>query len=687
MCLGWNDQPLRPAPILVSVRGHLIGPQPGDVLSVSGLYGRPDSPANPGEFDFQEWMWREGYLGSLIAEHPRHVKVIQKEHESFRYLLKKLRSTLLFELERSIGDPEIAAVASALVLGDRSDLPDEMKEAFIRSGTFHLLAISGLHVGLIAGVLMRIFRITNFSARRSALITILLLILYSLLTGLRPSVFRATLFLVIFLGGRAIGRQSSAVNSLGLTGFIILVWNPENLFANGVQLSFLSVVAILSVRPLLGRQGEDDSLYAKMTEGLPVSRLRLVLMSLKQAVRDGVLIGGAVSLLTFPVSATNFHLFPFWGIPLTILLIPVVTLSLSIGILLLMSSLLLPSVCEYWGWVLEGLLSVVIEVSEFISQHPNSIWTLKPVAAWWVFGYIVLMLWLFLSHGRHKIVWLGLFCWAMLHVAVSQISAREEGFRMTTYSVGHGIAILLEYPDGEKHLYDCGSNDGGRRAAQVLLSDFKMRGIRHLDRVYLSHADLDHYSALPEILTEVDVDEIMTTEMFLSSQEPNVRSLITTIKQTECELSMAQRGDLETIGKHVRIEVLHPATERFYSSDNAASLVLKVKYAGSVMLLTGDVDAEGLFELLEQSTDPVDCFLAPHHGSVSANTPQLAEWCEPSVVVVSNARGADMEYLKKTYRYSRRLHNTHQDGALILEISPSGQRTWTSWKSQSSVSD
>ena len=280
-----------------------------------------------------------------------------------------------------------------------------------------------------------------------------------------------------------------------------------------------------------------------------------------------------------------------------------------------------------------------------------------------------------------------MLCWAMLHVMISQGILEKKTFRVTSYSVGHGIAILLEYPNGEKHLYDCGANDGGQKAAKLLLGDFLRRGIHHLDRVYLSHADLDHYSSFPEILSEVEIDEIVTTEQFLSSTEPNIISLISTIKEHECRLRMVQRGDMETVGEDVRIEVMHPAAEESYSSDNAASLVLKVTYADSDLLLTGDVEAEGMSEMLEQPAIPVDLLLAPHHGSVAANNESIADWCSPHVVVVSCGREADMPHLNRIYGDAARVHNTDRDGALLLEIFENGERKWLAWKSQLSVFD
>ncbi|MBD3676686.1 MAG: DNA internalization-related competence protein ComEC/Rec2 [Planctomycetaceae bacterium] len=687
MCLTWNEKPVSAIPILVTVRGHLIGPQVGDIVDIAGRFVTPSAPANPGEYDFRKWMSLEGYAGTLIADHPRHVTTIRSSQSWFRDSLSRLRTRLRKELDRSIDDPQIAAVAAAITLGDRSDLPDDVKESFIRSGTFHLLAISGLHVGLLTGLIMRLFRLANMSVRRASLTTILLLVSYASLTGFRPSVFRATIFLVIYLGGRCLGRQPSATNSLGLTGFLLLLWNPENLFASGVQLSFLSVIAILTVRPMLSRNTKEDSLYDRMQKGLRSSWERRMLLSLKDLIRDGVIIGFAVTLFTLPVIADNFHLFPFWGVPVTILLIPVVTLALCVGILLILSSILAPGLCGLWGGILKGLLSFLVAITSSLGELSVTVWRMRSVPEWWLAGYLGIALSLVLWKTHQRKLWLGFFVWGLLHIGLSQFDDHRNSLKVTTYSVGHGLAILLEFPDGQKHLYDCGASDGGQRAAEVLLRDFRMRGIRKLNRVYLSHADLDHYSAFPEILDDVEVSEIVTTEDFLLSKEPNIQSLLQSLRAAGCDPQIAQRGTTEVVCEGCRIDILHPQEGEIYSSDNAASLVLKVRYANSALLLTGDIELEGLFELLDQPSEPVDLLLAPHHGSAAANTSLMAKWCTPRIVVASCGHRFDGSQLREAYGKTAKVYETSQDGAIIFTVHPDGKQRCEAWKNQSSVSD
>ncbi|MDB4679913.1 DNA internalization-related competence protein ComEC/Rec2 [Planctomycetaceae bacterium] len=686
-CLLWNGEEIEPGKILVSVRGHLIGPRAGDVVDFSGQFGRPSQPANPGEFDFQKWMALQEYLGSMSVEHPRHVEVIAESSSSVGHLMSRSRKWLADRLDQYLKSPDSRALARALLLGDRADLPDEIKRAFIQSGVFHLLAISGLHIGIIAVMLSRLLSILNLSVRRSSLMVIILMIGYASVTGLRPSVFRATLFLVIYLSGRLLGRESSPLNSLGLTAFLLVLMNPMTLFNSGSQLSFLSVLGIIAVRPLLLVNPSSHSLYERAVAGLPRPWYISMMASLRNSIYDVAVIGLAVSLFTFPVIAKNFHLFPIWGVPLTILMIPLVTVLLGLGCVLLVASLVFPVVCPALGWCMEKGLVLISSIPQSVSDSSVVTWTLADVSSWWLMGYLMFVMAILLSRGLQLRLWTGMFVWCGLHILVSQTSFEKQNFRLTTYSVGHGIAILMEFPDGKRFLYDCGSNDGGHNAARAILDDFRQRGVQYLDRVYLSHADLDHYSAFPDLLEEIEINEVVTTESLMSSSESNLQYLHELMRQSECRVQVATLGDQEVVDDEFQIEILHPKQGLRYSSDNAASLVLLLTCRGQRILLTGDVEAEGLESLMDQSIGSVDYLLSPHHGSRAANTAELAKWCRPKRVVVFSGYRLELEYLEDIYAEAEELYVTHRDGAVIIEIPKTGRVQWRTWRSQSSRTD
>ena len=262
--------------------------------------------------------------------------------------------------------------------------------------------------------------------------------------------------------------------------------------------------------------------------------------------------------------------------------------------------------------------------------------------------------------------------WIGLHLLVSHAAPGRDETNITFYSVGHGLAVLMEFPDETRMLYDCGSHDGGSIAAAAILGDLRERGIAHLDRVYLSHADLDHYSALPDLMGELEISEIISTGALIGSEESNLLSLRRRLRADGCELRPVVAGGFESLSGDVSIEVLHPPRGIEFSSDNAASLVLFVRSRGVGILLTGDLEAEGLLSLFEREAPETDVLLAPHHGSLAANPPEVSRWCRPRYVVISAGHRARLTQLERTYTDSRRVLSTQRDGAVRFTVSRDG---------------
>lgn len=672
-CLSWNGEQPVSGRVLVNVRGHLIGPEAGDIVEVLGTIRKPSVPRNPGEFDYRLWSFRNGVLANVAAEHPRQVSILEHRPLDGWNVLPRMRARLIETFVHNLGHGAETGIANTLILGDRSHLPYSVKRSFLDSGAFHLLAISGLHIGLIGFLLTRLFGTLNFSVKHSALLTIVILTMYAFLTGLRPSVLRATIFLVIFLGSQLFGRTADRVNTLGLTVFLLLILNPTNLFDSGAQLSFMAVTAIFAVSPFLSQQRDARSLIDRASLGLEFSPFMRILRRLRQLFLDGFLVGGAVWIFTFPIAASNFHLFPLWGIPLTILLIPFITAALITGWLYLICAGCLPALTPLIEPLLISLLASIRWIVEAVAALPGSGQNLPTTPLWWNLGYVAGILCLLTPFLRVRHLWKAMLAWICLHLLLSFQHPVHDETTVTVYSVGHGLAVLMEFSDDSRMLYDCGSHDGGLIAARALLGDLRERGVTHLDRVYLSHADLDHYSALPDLLDELEISEVVSTDSLIDSTELNLVNLRNHLQLTGCELRSLHTGNLETLSQNVSMEVLHPPPDAEFSSDNAASLVLHLSVNGVEILLTGDLEAEGLSSLLNRDPQNIDVLLSPHHGSLAANPAELSTWSRPRYVVVSCGHRVNRERLEQIYSETDRLYSTDRDGAVRFSISQEGE--------------
>jgi competence protein ComEC len=256
-----------------------------------------------------------------------------------------------------------------------------------------------------------------------------------------------------------------------------------------------------------------------------------------------------------------------------------------------------------------------------------------------------------------------------LAVAAGQQS--DSRFQCTFLSVGHGTSVVLRTPDGQTILYDAGrlgSPAGGARSiAGALWSD----GVMRLDAVIVSHADVDHYNALPELLQQFAVKTVFVTPLMFREDVEALRVLRQAIESSSATLCELSAGDRLTFGDSTVITVLHPPVTGVRGTDNAQSMVLAVECQGRRVLLPGDLESPGTQALLAQPPWDCDVLLAPHHGSARSNPPGFSAWSRPEWVVISGSRSQDRARgVRSGYEAaSARVFHTAYDGAVRFVLS------------------
>ncbi|MDA1013601.1 MAG: MBL fold metallo-hydrolase, partial [Planctomycetota bacterium] len=249
-----------------------------------------------------------------------------------------------------------------------------------------------------------------------------------------------------------------------------------------------------------------------------------------------------------------------------------------------------------------------------------------------------------------------------------------DGVRYTFISVGQGLSVLIECPDGRTILYDAGSIPNRTRATRAVQELLWERGITHLDAVIVSHADVDHFNGLPQLLEQVPTGRLLIARSFLDFQQSSTRRLCDIAAERGVPIRLIQRHDRIDAGDDLRLIVLHPAGDPTSAShhDNANSIVLACEYAGRRVLLTGDIESYGLDRLLERPPMKCDVLLAPHHGSRAANPPRLNEWADPDVVIQSGGRAGTHEHVRSVYK-SANVMNTRDSGTITVTIHRNGE--------------
>ncbi|HTN75518.1 MAG TPA: MBL fold metallo-hydrolase, partial [Pirellulaceae bacterium] len=249
----------------------------------------------------------------------------------------------------------------------------------------------------------------------------------------------------------------------------------------------------------------------------------------------------------------------------------------------------------------------------------------------------------------------------------------------TFVSVGHGTSVLCEFKNGRTLLYDAGHMGAPGGAANSISAVLWSRGITKLDAVVLSHADADHYNALPELLKRFDVEVIYTSPLMFAELPPGVQALHDAITKHAVPIKIVHHGSQLSLGEGINAEVLHPPAQDFIGSDNASSIVLALTVQNQRVLLPGDLETTGLLDVFRTKLLPCAVVMAPHHGSVRSNPRGFAAWSKPAWVVISGSRSRDATEVVDAYRSAGAdVLQTAHDGAIRFVMHQGKMRveTW-----------
>ena len=277
---------------------------------------------------------------------------------------------------------------------------------------------------------------------------------------------------------------------------------------------------------------------------------------------------------------------------------------------------------------------------------------------WWVIGFylgmIAVMLWgKTLVSPRWQVALVCVWILAGLAPPLARTWTRGDELRCSFVAVGHGTCVVLETPDGQTLLYDAGALGSPEYATQTVAGLLWDHGIMRIDAIILSHADVDHYNAVPGLLERFRVGAVYVSPMMFDwygatgpSEAP--QALRYAIDAAGVPIHEIWAGDKLRVGE-VTMEVLHPPHDGVVGSDNANSVTLAVEYAGRRLLLPGDLETPGLEDVMAELPYDCDVLMAPHHGSRRSDPPGFAAWSTPEWVVISGGADAEGE-VRQTYQ-------------------------------------
>ncbi len=648
----------------VTVLGERPDLYAGQPIQVAGQLARVAGPLNPGEFDYRALLRARGIRLRLSVDEPSGVMPDLESRPAWWIgALGSIREGSRDRLAARLDD-RAGPLASALVLGQREEIDDDLNDAFFRTGTMHLLAISGLQLQVLAVALGLILRSLGTQRRLLYAFVALATLGYAGLVGFSPSVARSAAMTLTFCLAAIFDRAPRPANTMATAGIVTLGLNPAFLFDVGCQLSFLAVAALFwLLAPARDAVGRIADAFRAWTIGpkSPLDDLEDQLRSWwsklpGKAMRwasHALLVSTVVSAAALPLVALRFHLASPVGVLLNIPLIPITSCALLLGALELGVSMVSARLADFVAWPVGLLLRFTEACVYWGADRPwGHVFVAGPswlsVAIFYALLAIAAYLWNAVAAGpdlkpsrafRMSLgaSWGLVFLWCLPGWTFENVGRRPKTLEADMLAVGHGLAVAMRTPEGKAFLYDCGRMDDPRVGRRIIAPALWSRGVTRLDAVFLSHADQDHFNALPDLIERFAIGAVLVPPGFAGEDNPAADLLIETLHAQGIPVREVAAASFWNVGA-TRFEVLHPAFDWHpEASDNARSLVLDVRSLGRRLLLTGDLDQLGLVELTSRPAPepPIDVMLAPHHGGRSANPAWLYDWARARVVAVS----------------------------------------------------
>jgi len=676
--------------VQLSVDGQLVNSTVGDHVEVLGKLMRPRPPDNPGDFDYPRYLRMKRIDAILATSHPIAVKTVRSDN-GIPWIIARQRN----RIRDSVNDlftqrlsNNTRPVAMSILLGDRTRMTDELRTQFVQSGTMHLLAISGLHIGILVAFLFLLCRGMNLSSRMTAIVMITCVLSYALLTNHRPPVLRATMLATITFFGYARARRIDGMNTLAICAMILLIWKPTDLFDVGAQLSFLAVGAIIWSGKLTRRPAEIDSETALHSEGMQlISRLAPSFRWMKNA----YIMTASIWLVTMPLTIYAFNIVAPIGVILNVLLIPFVAICLAFGYLFVLIGMVSPWAATPFAYLFEGTLQTLLWSVDGARALPLSHFHVTDIPLWWIIGvYAIIGVQWQLIGSVTTARWATrvLPVWILIGLSSGLFSSVQSEFprdlRCTFLSVGHGLAVVVELPTGEVLLFDAGNSGDGRRSSRTIESFLASRGTSRIDTLIISHADHDHFNGAFDLMEFMPVGQILVSQPFLDFEQHEVHELMNEAAQREIPIHIAAAGDTIVRGESntpagevnqlnsPQFRFLHPLRGFHSQHDNANSFVLEIEYAHRTILLTGDLEKAGLSRFLEGEIKSVDVMLSPHHGSAKANPAELYRQLQPEHVIISSGDANAIETVAALAGEGPQVWSTDRDGSVTVTITTTG---------------
>lgn len=651
----------------------------GQTVAVQGFLALPQKAGNQGEFDAASYYVRMGYEyvlyeGKILAWSEEYDILLQLLHEFKCYAQVQLNTYL---------EKENAGIMAAMLLGDKSNIDNDIKLLYRSMGIYHILAISGLHISLIGGCIYKLLKMLRIKQPVAVFLSLGIVILYGIMIGMPPSALRAIIMFCFGLVAPLFNRSHDRFTSIAVAGACLLGWEPALIEDAGVQLSFLAVLGIIGLYPTF-----------------------LAIHQHHMKIADGVWVSFSVTYMTLPIIMRTYYEVPVYSLIINVCVIPFVPALIGLGLTIVVCGSILPMVAELCAWLIECILFFYEKVLLLFNKLPGNTWTTgEPEIYKIITFYVVLSVLIGIvliikrkllirslksedaymegrqseyikeQRGIRKIMFrLHLVQAAVMFLLVIFLVLPQKfDCRITFLDVGQGDGVCIEAEAGV-YLIDCGSTSKSGIGEYTLIPFLKYQDIGKIDGWFLTHPDSDHVSGFTELCKMENMGGVEVGTLYIPLVlKEEFADLIVLAEEQNIDITLLESGDMLDFGE-LYFTVLSPRENIFYEDENEASLVLYLQYDDFTGLFMGDGGLEAEQAVREAGIQDITLLKVAHHGSaIETNSSEFIGEMTPRLAVIScganNGYGhPHEEVIKRLEMSDSMIYRTDEKGQISVVI-------------------
>ncbi len=583
-------------------------------------------------FDYRRYLNSNGYYGSILV----------KDFETISTKFSLMN--LVYETQNYINNTfekyltkDFSGILSGMIIGDTSNISNETKEDFQKSGITHLLAVSGSNIATVI-LFSNYIVIKLFGKRYSDYISIIFIVFFVLISGSSPSVVRAGIMAILNLLANILIRKTESINNLIIASFFILIYNPLAVINIGFLLSFAGTIGIIVFSKGINKFLEK---YIKIKTFSEIISLNL-----------------SAQIMIFPITLYFFNSFSLVGILANLLIIPVITLLTFSGISILFSSLVSMRISKIISLVINLITNYILAVIKSLeylgflnlSMPTPKIWML---AVYYIFVYLEYSNFKIenqnyisrVSESKNNLFKLKalkilqvLIC-VIIGVNVLLKFLPRNYTEITAIDVGQGDAFLIVTEKGKRILIDGGGSetsdyDVGKNILMPYLLD---RGFMKIDYIFISHAHADHIDGIYTIVENFRVDKIFVGPQ-LENDEKILKLKESAKKEKIAIVEIFEENKIKI--DDLEFEILYPSKNVLEENINNLSLIVKLNCNGREILFTGDAEEEVEKYLIKKYDNKldVDILKVGHHGAKTSSSEEFIKVVSPDISIISVAK-------------------------------------------------